>query len=200
MPGDGGGGLARDVPCPGGRAEPTDGAFADTFDIVVTVNFSEFSIQFGFAVCVISVFLALTTLGHNAGSDGRCEFRHAGRDRRTAQPACGAGHADAEREAGKRSGRERDRQPERGQGPGFLFARQGNRAGQAARAGSGQEREIHRRPGGQRIREPRRAEPGAEFRRARAVHDQGDRFGRGECVRAAGRIFLREQRLDSARG
>ena len=53
-----------------------------------------------------------------------------------------------------------------GQGPGFLFARARNRAGQAARAGSGEEREVHRRSGCHRIREPRGPEPGAQFGRA----------------------------------
>jgi len=82
--GDGFGGLARDVSSPSSRAEPTASTFADTFDLVFAIKLTEFSVQFGFAVCVISVFLALTTLGDNAGSDCRYGFKHAGRDRGTA--------------------------------------------------------------------------------------------------------------------
>ena len=91
---------------------------------------------------------------------------------------------------------------DRGVGKGLdFYSLDGNRAGQAACAGSGQEREIHRRPGGDRICEPRRARtwcgiPTRSVPFTIKVIDSDE----GERVRAAGRVLLREQRLDSERG
>ena len=58
-------------------------------------------------------------------------------------------------------------------------------------------RQAGHRSGGYRVRQSHRPEPGAQLGLQGAVHHQGDRHRRDQCLRASRRIFLRELRPDS---
>ena len=63
-------------------------------------------------------------------------------------------------------------------------------------AAGGARRQDGQRSGGHGICKPHRTEPGAELGCQGSLHHQGDRYRRGQCIRAARRIFLCEFRLD----
>ena len=83
-----------------------------------------------------------------------------------------------------------------GKGVNFYSLEKEIALGKQLGAGSGAPGEDRRRPGDRRVRQPRGPEPGAQLRRQGSVHDQSARLRRGERVRAAGRLLLREFRPD----